>query len=89
MRQEDVSPIVKDLYDGLRYLGQHGIVHRDFKSANIFLQNGRAKIADFGFAKEIKYIKTYFRHNFRDLNIGSPLYMTPEGILHNMYGPKT
>lgn len=31
----------------------------------------------------------YFRTNFRDLNIGSPLYMSPEGILDNVYGPKT
>ena len=65
------------MYDGLIYLGEQGIVHRDFKSANIFMQNGRAKIADFGFAKEIKYTTNYLRHNFRDLNIGSPLYMAP------------
>lgn len=30
-----------------------------------------------------------FRVNFKDLNIGSPLYMSPEGILKNVYGPKT
>ena len=30
------------------------IVHRDFKVANIFMHNGRAKIADFGFAKFTK-----------------------------------
>ena len=66
------------MYDGLVYLGQNNIVHRDLKSANIFLHNGRAKIADFGFAKEIKYISIYsYRHNFKDLNIGSPLYMAP------------
>lgn len=66
------------MYDGLVYLGQNNIVHRDLKSANIFLHNGRAKIADFGFAKEIKYISIHlYRHNFKDLNIGSPLYMAP------------
>lgn len=40
------------------------------------------KIADFGFA-----IKS--TEKFKDLNIGSPLYMSPEGLLHNTYGPKT
>ena len=31
------------------------IVHRDIKSANIFLKDGVAKIADFGFARYAKY----------------------------------
>jgi serine/threonine-protein kinase ULK/ATG1 len=52
--EAEANPIIKDVYDGLVYLGQNNIVHRDLKSANIFLHNGRAKIADFGFAKEIK-----------------------------------
>jgi serine/threonine protein kinase len=38
------------VYEGLRYLGSKNIVHRDIKLANIFVKNGRAKIADFGFA---------------------------------------
>ena len=39
-------------------------------------KNGTPKIADFGFA-----IKA--NTNFKDLNIGSPLYMSPEGLLNN------
>lgn len=31
------------------------VVHRDFKAANIFLNNGMVKIADFGLAKFYKY----------------------------------
>jgi serine/threonine protein kinase len=31
------------------------IVHRDFKVANIFMDNGIAKIADFGFAKKLRF----------------------------------
>ena len=41
-----------------------------------------AKIADFGFAK-------FTRETFKDINIGSPIYMSPEGLLNNVYGPKT
>jgi serine/threonine protein kinase len=30
-------------------------VHRDLKAANVFMHNGRAKIADFGFATFARY----------------------------------
>ena len=26
---------------------------------------------------------------FKDINIGSPIYMAPEGLIQNIYGPKT
>lgn len=64
-------------------MARNSIVHRDIKISNIFIsKNGTVKIADFGFA--IKANKL-----FKDLNIGSPLYMSPEGLLYNQYGPKT
>lgn len=40
------------------------------------------KIADFGFA-----IKS--NQQFKDISLGSPIYMTPETIINNEYGPKT
>lgn len=42
------------------------------------MNDGVAKIADFGFAK-------FTTVGFKDINIGSPLYMSPEGLLHNLY----
>lgn len=48
-----------------------------------------AKIADFGFAKFTKYLFSYERIKFKDINIGSPIYMSPEGLIENIYGPKT
>ena len=59
------------------------IIHRDLKVSNIFTsQNGSAKIADFGFA-------TKSQHKFKDISIGSPIYMSPEGLIYHQYGPKT
>ncbi len=45
-------------------------MHRDIKTANIFLQRGTAKIGDFGFA-------TRCNSEFKDASIGSPAYMAP------------
>ena len=61
------------------------IIHRDFKVANIFMKDGVAKIADFGFASKLKHDNEVFM----DINIGSPIYMSPEGLLNHIYGAKT
>ena len=72
-----------DVFQGLIYLNNLSIIHRDLKVANIFITaNGTCKIADFGFAIRSK-------EPFKDIKIGSPIYMSPEGLLLNEYGPKT
>jgi serine/threonine protein kinase len=37
-------------------LADKNVIHRDVKVANIFINNNKVKIADFGFAKFTKYI---------------------------------
>ena len=48
------------------------IIHRDVKSENVLLQQGKCKLGDFGFAIEKKKLDES-RDNF---NLGSPLYMS-------------
>lgn len=50
LTEEKAGHFIKDIFEGLTYLAENSIVHRDLKVANIFINNGRAKIADFGFA---------------------------------------
>jgi serine/threonine protein kinase len=45
--------IIYEIYKALKYLNERRIVHRDIKSANILFHKGKAKLADFGFAKQI------------------------------------
>jgi serine/threonine protein kinase len=55
-------------------------MHRDFKSANILLHNGVAKIADLGFSKILK--------NQVDTTtiLGTSLTMAPEVLEQKPYG---
>ncbi|MBS1890113.1 MAG: serine/threonine-protein kinase [Actinobacteria bacterium] len=54
-------------------------MHRDFKSANVLLHNGVAKIADLGFAKILQGPKT-------GTVLGTCLTMAPEVLEHKPYG---
>lgn len=54
--EETAGPIIADVFRGLSYLSEMQVVHRDIKVANIFLSEGTAKIADFGFAKRSMYL---------------------------------
>lgn len=44
--------LAMQMFDGLRYLHQRGVLHRDIKAANILVSNtGQLKYADFGLAR--------------------------------------
>lgn len=45
---EEIHAMLEDLLQGLEYLHQHGLVHRDIKPDNILWVNGRAVLADAG-----------------------------------------
>jgi serine/threonine protein kinase len=92
-----VKCLIKDLARGLKVLFEHDIIHRDLKPANLLLDKvstinetnpndtsniGVLKIADFGFAKEIR------KGDLTKTIAGSPSYMAPEILNMQPYSYK-
>jgi serine/threonine protein kinase/Tfp pilus assembly protein PilF len=51
---DQVLRLGQQLADALAHAHEHGVVHRDFKSANVVIApEGRAKVLDFGLAKRL------------------------------------
>ena len=68
---------------GFKSLISINILHRDMKPGNIFLKNGKIKIGDFGFCKQLDT-----REGLAQTQLGSPLYMAPEVLFGNNYDLK-
>lgn len=67
--------ISRQLCIGLHAIHDAGILHRDFKPANIIIDSkGKARITDFGIAGIAEEISK------ENLRVGTPAYMSPEQI---------
>ena len=66
------SEIIKEVYNGLLYLNENGIIHRDIKAKNIIMKDGHPFIVDFGLSK-IQSKNTLCYESY-----GTLTYMAPE-----------
>lgn len=71
----------RQILEGLRHLHSQAVVHRDLKSSNIFLCEGRrlVRIGDFGISKILE--STAFAISC----VGTPAYMSPELMRNERY----
>jgi cyclin-dependent kinase 12/13 len=75
--------LFKQVLEGLHQCHSAGIMHRDIKAANLLLNNGQLKLADFGLASN------YARRRTFSTNVVTLWYRAPELLLGvNTYGPK-
>lgn len=81
---EQVVEITVELLDALAFMHEAGVVHRDLKASNVFLQRvhtgERVKVLDFGLAKTTSTLDTDATTTLtRDGSVvGTPAYMSPE-----------
>ena len=69
--------IARQVCRGLDYAHSQGVIHRDIKTANLFVTNERViKIMDFGLAKVLQEVR-----GATTLVSGTPYYMSPEQVL--------
>ena len=73
-----VSSLTRQTLDGLAYLHQEGVLHRDLKADNILLDvSGTCKISDFGISKKSDNI---YGNDATNNMQGSVFWMAPEVV---------
>ncbi|CAJ0610287.1 unnamed protein product [Cylicocyclus nassatus] len=84
LTEQEMSAVLRDTIQGLRYLHDLKKIHRDIKAGNILLNTeGQAKLADFGVAGQLTDTMAK-----RNTVIGTPFWMAPEVIEEIGYDTK-
>ena len=96
MRTEDALPLVEQMASALAAAHEAGVVHRDFKSANVMLSPDarrpggvRAVVTDFGLARRERPGRGESSLTETEAVMGTPDYMAPEQIEGRPVSPAT
>ena len=89
--RDEAHPLIMQMVSGLQAAHDAGIVHRDFKSANVILCKGRAVITDFGLARGEPGTATRVGGTITSSAVvaGTVAYMSPEQLSGSDITPAT
>ena len=76
--EKEALVIFRQLLEAFKELNKNNIMHRDLKPDNIFFNDGKVKLGDFGFCKMLEV-------NMAQTMLGSPIYMAPEVLKEEIY----
>ncbi len=80
VEEQDVIKLGIDMCSALESCEKHGVMHRDIKPDNIFLdKNGNFKLGDFGVARQFEKTRSTMSDK------GTPAYVAPEVVRERKY----
>ncbi|TFK76404.1 Pkinase-domain-containing protein [Pluteus cervinus] len=84
-----VKNFVRQILEGLNYLHERDIIHRDIKGGNILVDNkGGVKISDFGISKKVDDSPIAGNKMHRPSLQGSVFWMAPEVVKQSVHTQK-
>lgn len=84
-----VRNFIRQILQGLKYLHDEQIIHRDIKGANVLIDiKGTVKISDFGISKKFSSSDSQSQLNKRSSLQGSVYWMAPEVVKQTAYTTK-
>jgi tRNA A-37 threonylcarbamoyl transferase component Bud32 len=81
----DPIPILLDIARGMRHLAAASIVHRDLAARNVLMDNGVARIGDFGMSR----LSNREEGNVTQTTTGPLRWMAPEALSERRYSEKS